>query len=97
MASDPAIPPFQNSDSAPFIYFDTSPAHGIFAGAVQIELAARQIIPSPEGGATAVFVPTARLRCSPVAAMLLRDAIDSALKMLQESQSEPSAAASKLN
>jgi hypothetical protein len=32
---------YENVDTAPFVYFDLSPTHGILGGAIQIELAAR--------------------------------------------------------
>ena len=32
---------YENVDTAPFVYFDLTPTHGIFGGAIQIELAAR--------------------------------------------------------
>jgi len=32
---------YENVDTAPFVYFDIAPAHGIMGGAIQIELASR--------------------------------------------------------
>jgi len=64
-------------------------------GAIQIELATRILLP----GSDAVlikFMTSGRLRCSPTAARHLREALDAALKMLDQPQDSP-AAASKLN
>jgi len=98
-ASRTNFPPYEDLAAAPFIYFDIVPAHGTMAGAVQIELASRILIPHPGGTVEVKFVSIARLRCSPAAATNLRDAIDSALKtlvMLELPQQSPAAAA-KLN
>lgn len=69
------------STEAPFIYFDSAPTFGTGSGAIQIELAARIIVPV-SGGTRNDFVLTAHLRCSPAAAIDLRNAIDKALGML---------------
>ena len=76
---------YENVDTAPFVYFDLCPTHGILGGAVQIELAARILNAIP-----------GRLRCSPTAALNLRNAIDASLKMLEHPQQSPVAAA-KMN
>jgi hypothetical protein len=70
---------YENVDTAPFVYFDLSPAHGILGGAIQIELAARILNAVPDGGVEIKFITTGRLRCSPTAAMNLRNAIDATL------------------
>ena len=86
---------YENVDTAPFVYFDLSPTRGILGGAIQIELAARILNAVPDGGVEIKFT-TGRLRCSPTAAMNLRNAIDAALKMLEQPQQSPVAAA-KMN
>ena len=86
---------YENVDTAPFVYFDLSPTHGILGGAIQIELAARILNAVPDGGVEIKFT-TGRLRCSPTAAMKLRNGIDAALKMLEHPQQSPVAAA-KMN
>jgi hypothetical protein len=91
------FPPYDNASSAPFIYFDIAPTYGIFNGAIQIELASRLLAPNPDGAVEVKFLATGRLRCSPVAAGLLRDAIEAALKMLEQPQQGPAAATGKLN
>jgi hypothetical protein len=81
----------------PFIYFDGASCHGTVAGSIQIEVIARILIPNADGPVGFKAVPTARLRCSPAAAQSLRFSIDEALKMVEQPQQQPSAAASKLN
>src|ERR1039458_4053508 len=41
---------YENVDTAPFVYFDISPTHGILSGAIQIELAGRILNTAPDGG-----------------------------------------------
>lgn len=77
-------PPFKNPETTPFIYFDNVASFGVLAGAVQIELAARTISPLLDGGVSIEFVGTGHLRCSPAAAVALRDAVTKALEMLQQ-------------
>jgi hypothetical protein len=84
-APAPVVPAYRNPDTTPFIYFDIVPTFGVMEGAIQIELAARTI--SPDGAGTKLdFICTAHLRCSPVAALALRDAITKAVDMLQQPQ-----------
>lgn len=101
LAGKTKLPSYEDLPTAPFIYFDIVPAHGTMAGAIQIELASRILIPHPGGTVEVKFVSIARLRCNPAAATNLRDAIDSALKtlvMLEQPQHSPAAAqAAKLN
>lgn len=87
MTDKPAAPEtieFINSgsESAPFIYFDGALTYGILHGAVQIELAARTIIPTPDGKTRDAHVITAHLRCSRNAALSLKSAIDNAFLLL---------------
>jgi hypothetical protein len=46
---------------------------------IQLELAAKIVVPDGKGGATTEVVVTAHVRCSPDAATALRQAIDHAL------------------
>jgi hypothetical protein len=92
----PAAPPYHERPDAPVVYFDLIAAHGIMNGAIQIELACRVLTPGDGTDVTIGFTPSGRLRCSPVAARGLREAIDAALKMLEQPQEAPTAA-SKLN
>jgi hypothetical protein len=82
---------YENVDTAPFVYFDISPTHGILSGAIQIELAARILNTAPDGQVEIKFITTGRLRCSQAAAMNLRNAIDASLKMLEQPQQMPMA------
>jgi len=90
-------PPYRNSEAAPFVYFDGVAAFGVMAGAIQIELAGRTIVPDGPKGTSAEFVTTGRLRCSPVAAAALRQAIDNCLKMLEQPPEAATVSAAKLN
>lgn len=82
--------------TAPHVYFDIAPAHGVMANGVEIELAARTLNPLTDGSVEVKFVTTARLRCSHAGAIHLRNALDAVLKMLEAPQQSPAAAA-KLN
>ncbi|PZA11196.1 hypothetical protein DNX69_17990 [Rhodopseudomonas palustris] len=83
--------------TAPHLYFDIAPAHGVIANGVEVELAARTLNPLADGSVEVKFVTTARLRCSQAGAQHLRNALDAVLKMFEASQEGPSSAASKLN
>lgn len=74
--------PYADFGSGPFIYFDGAPAFGVLNGVVQIELAARVIKPVEGGGTTVSFLGVGHLRCSPAAAIEVRNAINQALQML---------------
>jgi hypothetical protein len=79
--------------TAPIIYFDYAPIHGMFAGAIiQIELAARTLSPLPNGSVVSRMVEVGRIRCSPAAAKNLKEALEAALKMLEQPRSPPMAA-----
>jgi hypothetical protein len=82
---------YDNVDTAPIISFDMAPAHGIMGGQVQIELACRILNALSDGSVEIKFITSGRLRCSPVAALTLRNAIDAALKMLEQPQQAPAA------
>jgi hypothetical protein len=53
------------------------------AGAIQIELVSRILVPSPDGSISIEWLATGRLRCSPAAAAQLRDGLIGALKLLR--------------
>ena len=78
--------PIANSDSAPFIYFDRVAGFGVKAGVVVLELVADTIVSQAGSGAETRPVTTAHLRCSPKAALGMRNIIDGALKALAEAQ-----------
>jgi hypothetical protein len=82
--------------TAPIIYFDYAPTFGVFTGAVQIELAARTLLPLANGSAVPRIVEVGRIRCSAAAARGLKEALEAALNLLEQPQSPP-VAASKPN
>jgi len=82
---------------APLVYFDIVGAYGTMHGAIEIELATRILVPKPDGTTEVRFLSSGRLRCSPTAATNLRDGLDAALKMLEQSQQPDPVAASKMN
>jgi hypothetical protein len=86
-------PTVKDAHSAPFIYFDLAPSFGVMAGAIEIELVARILIPGLDPQPTAEVVATAHLRCSPTAAASLRDALDKALELFKQLQEQAGAAA----
>ena len=86
--SDPDTKPadtvtYVDRPDAPIVYFDIAPAHGVMAGAIEIELAARTLNPLSDGSVEVRFVTTARLRCSQAGGLHLRNALEAALKMLE--------------
>ena len=87
---------YVDNSHAPVVSFDIAPAHGVLAGTVQVELASRTLNPLADGSVEIKFVTSGRLRCSPAAAMHLRNSLDAALRMLEQPQPSP-AAAGKLN
>ena len=97
MTDMPVPPVYRDPDTAPFVYFDIAPTFGVLAGVVEIELAARVLRPQSDGGATAEFMTTGRLRCTPKAAIDLREAIDKALRMLDERPEAGAGAETTLN
>ena len=90
------VPIFENRNDVPTIYFDIAPAYGVMSGIVQVELGARILVPHSDDSVDVRFVSCGRLRCSAAAAVHLRNAIDAALKMLEQPQPNP-VGASKLN
>src|SRR5258708_20353066 len=88
---------YENVDTAPIVYFDIAPAHGVIGGAVQIELAVRILNAGSDGSVETKFITTSRLRCSPTAALNLRNATDASLRMMLENPQQRPAAAAKLN
>jgi hypothetical protein len=84
--------------SAPLVYFDIVGAYGTMNGSIEVELATRILVPKGDGSTDVKFLASGRLRCTPTAATNLRNALDAALKMLEQPQGNLAAiAASKLN
>jgi hypothetical protein len=71
---------------APVLYFDIVSAYGTMHGVVEAELATRALLPRTDGTTDVKFLSSARLRCSPTAALQLRNALDAALRMLEQPQ-----------
>lgn len=79
----------KNVAASPFIYFDTVPCFGVYAGNVEVELGARVLLPRSDGQTVVVdLASVAHLRCSANAAMALIDALTRALDMTKQ-QGEP--------
>ena len=79
------------------VYFDIVGAYGTMNGSIEIELATRILVPKPDGSTEVKFISSGRLRCTQNAATNLRNALDSALKMLEQPQANAAIAAGKLN
>ena len=82
--------------TAPIIYFDFVPTYGTLGGMIQIELAARVLQPLQDGSVGTPTIEIGHLRCNPTAAKFLKDALEGALKMLEQPQAPPPAVG-KLN
>jgi hypothetical protein len=97
-ASDKSLlPGYVSVPTAPIINFDVVPASGYLAGMIQIELAGRILLPLTEGRLDAHLIEVGRLRCSPHAATLLKEALETVLSKIDRPQSPPMAAAAKAN
>ena len=81
---------------APLVYFDIVAAYGTMHGAIDVELATRILVPKTDGSTEIKFLSSGRLRCTPTAAANLRNALDAALKMVEQPQAGP-VATSTLN
>jgi hypothetical protein len=90
------LPPYDEVVNAPIVYFDLCGANGVFNGAIMIELSARILTPMVSGGVATKFITTGRLRCSPMAAVALRDALNGSLQMIEQPQ-QAQTATNKLN
>jgi hypothetical protein len=86
----PSSPLMKNAASAPMVYFDNVPVFGVFAGNLEVELAARMLMPKADGNVFADMACTAHLRCSPGAAIALVDALTKALDMHKAQHERPS-------
>jgi hypothetical protein len=85
-----------SSEQAPFVYFDGVLTYGMIAGVVQLELAANIVLPASRGTRTDLVI-TAHLRCSPGAALSLRDTINRMLEMTGIDQTSQPVPHSKAN
>lgn len=85
-SSSAPAPLLKNAAAAPIVYFDNVPVFGTFAGNLEIELAARLLMPKADGSVFADMTCSAHLRCSPQAALMLIDALTKGLDMLAKQQ-----------
>jgi hypothetical protein len=80
--SRPANPVIlKNAVAAPVLFFDGAPVFGVLNGIVEIELAARYLLPQVDGNVSTDIACVAHLRCSLAGAESLVDALDKALDM----------------
>lgn len=79
-----SAPVLRNSAGAAFVYFDEAPTCGQLSGVIAVELSANVVNPTPTGGTTMEKIVTAHLRGSPNAMRSLVNAIESALKLLEQ-------------
>jgi hypothetical protein len=86
------FPEYTDVSTAPYVYFDGVVAFGNMGPVVQIEVASRILISDTSAAVEKKFVTTGRLRCSAAAAVHLRDAINSALALLEQPQQEDQSA-----
>jgi hypothetical protein len=83
--SSSPTPMLKNSASAPVIYFDGVPAIGAWQGNIELELAARLLMPQRDGNGVLIDMGcVAHLRCSAAAAVALRDSLIKALDLLDK-------------
>lgn len=88
----PSVPPLlKNAAAAPFVYFDAVPVFGTSLGNIEVEIAARLLMPRADQTIGADMASVAHLRCSPQAAMALVDALTKAVDMLKHQQVAESA------
>jgi hypothetical protein len=86
-----SAPLLKNASAAPVIYFDNIPVYGAFAGHIEVEIAARVLMPRADGKTVSTdMVCVAHLRCSPQAAAILADALQKGLAMLAKQNEQPS-------
>src|SRR4051812_27473256 len=80
-----SVPPLlKNAASAPFVYFDAVPVFGTSLGNIEVEIAARLLMPRADQTIGADMASVAHLRCSPQAALALADALTKAVDMLKQ-------------
>jgi len=82
-------PLLKNAAAAPIVYFDNAPVFGTYSGNIEVELAARVLMPKSDGMVSADMACTAHLRCSPAAALILADALTKAVEMHSKQAQAP--------
>ncbi len=93
----PSVAPvLKNAAAAPFIYFDTVPCFGFYAGNLELELGARVLMPKADGQTVATdLVSVAHVRCNVGAAVALIDALQRGLEMMKRQQATQTVEAPK--
>lgn len=71
-------------DPVPLIYFDLAPAFGFADNVILVELYSRILTVDADNKIVPDNINVARLRCSPAAAQRLCEALQGALKMLDD-------------
>lgn len=74
--SDPSV--------APFIYFEAAPCFGTIPGMVRITLSASRVL-TKAGSVIQDDIAVAHLRCNVIAARALKDSLEKALLMAEQS------------
>lgn len=85
------LPMLKNVGAAPMVYFDTVPVYGTFGGTIEIEIAARMLMPKPDGSVFVDMASAAHLRCSPGAALQLAASLQNAVEMHKKQMEQQSA------
>lgn len=83
-ATPATAPLLKNAGASPFIYFDSVPVFGTFLGNIEVEIAARLLMPRADQTIGSDMASVAHLRCSPQAALALADALTRAVDMLNQ-------------
>lgn len=87
-SSAAAAPLLKNSAAAPIVYFNNVPVMGTYGGDIEIELAIGCLMPKPDGKVVRELNCSAHLRCSPIAAAQLMDALEKALAIHAKQQQD---------
>jgi len=88
---------YENVDTAPIVYFDIAPAHGVIGGAVQIELAVRILNAVSDGSVETSSSRADGFDVVPLLPWNLRNAVDASLRMILEQPQQAPAATAKMN
>ncbi len=83
-----SAPLMKNAAAAPFVVFDNVPVMGSYQGNIEVELAARTLMPKPDGSVVAELNCVAHLRCSVTAAAMLIEALEKALEIRERQAAE---------
>lgn len=79
----------ESIETAPVIYFDGPATYGEANGVIRILLMRDLVIPNEDGSVSTLTVGAVNLRCSVVAAVALRDVLDTILGQVGNVQVKP--------